>query len=164
MAPGLLIYASTASDQPQMMFPQKSRPDSPGGYFTLSDSDGASATSAEIKPDQKVALYKLFRSPSIKSVADSSFSTSNTRRTTSEIVPKRPSFRQPLVRKTSTDLTPPRPPLPLSYASTLPPPVPKKTVKQWSSNSAPKRSELNSSNASFKSKPLQRIQVIFQQK
>jgi len=86
MAPGIMILA--ASEPPPKLGvhgsvpgspdiePKQRRPDSPGGYFTLSDSDGASGTGTEpsLEPEESprvVHMYKIFRSPASKALSES---------------------------------------------------------------------------------------------
>lgn len=134
------------------------RPDSPG-YFTLSDSDGASNPGTEspqedeggkspaAKPHQtQHQVYKMFKSSRPLSAAATSSSSAT--RTNKVIAPERPNSERAksntpprpspprgYKRDSIGDSVPPRPPPPLSYTSTLPPPVPKKTRAKTPSRS-----------------------------
>ncbi len=145
---------------------RKMRPDSPGGYFTLSDSDG-------VETDDKVMMYKLLRSPASKALSESpprTLPTSHTQRCRSETPPRKTigskidsGSKKLTSGKVSKDAPPPRPPPPPpTYTSTLPPPVPKKVGRGLNSvvvSKNPERRSISSSSANPIKKPLQRVQV-----
>ena len=132
------------------------RPESPGGYFTLSDSDGGSNPGTESSfdeegpsvPNSRNSMYKLYKR-------------SRSEPPNSMTKPKRPSPPKNGVQIEDID-APPRPPPPLSYTSTLPPPVPKKVNKKGYNlrkvNPPPPPPPL----AHFgpRTKPLQRVQPL----
>ena len=106
------------------------RPDSPGGYFTLSDSDGASNPGTESSeengpsPRSTTPMYKIFKNSQLRSRSEPP---------PSNFIPPRPSPPKESLNQVENDeVGPPRPPPPLSYTSTLPPPVPKKMNKMRS--------------------------------
>ena len=182
MAPGIMILAASepptklsahgsipSSPEIEYSESRRPRPESPGGYFTLSDSDGASCIGPDPShdPDEppKIVhhMYKIFRSPASTSLSESPprsltpKSETLLQRSRSETPPRRPAVtRDSSVRNSKTpprpsppkltaarsrdEETPPRPPPPISYTSTLPPPVPKKLG----------RSSLNGQNGAVK--------------
>ena len=107
------------------------RPDSPGGYFTLSDSDGASNPGTESSeengpsPRSTTPMYKIFKNSQLRSRSEPP---------PSNFIPPRPSPPKDSssINVENDEVGPPRPPPPLSYTSTLPPPVPKKMNKMRS--------------------------------
>lgn len=122
------------------------RPESPGGYFTLSDSDGASNPGTESSLEdhelnQQNKMYKMY----VRSKSEP---------------PKRPKSPKNLENSTQDIDAPPRPPPPLSYTSTLPPPVPKKMSKKGSKNQKPPPPPLAHFGGPNKAKPLQRVQPL----
>lgn len=111
------------------------RPESPGGYFTLSDSDHGGTESSLEQDEQdipnRVRMYKMY---------------------------KRSRSEPPQDEK-----LPPRPPPPLSYTSTLPPPVPKKgnTLNKNNKKANYRTPPPPLSNTPGpKTKPLQRVQPL----
>lgn len=141
----------------------KVRPDSPGGYFTLSDSDG-------VETDEKATMYKLLRSPASKALSESpprTLPTSHAQRCRSETPPRKIKISKVDVsgKKSGSgkDVAPPRPPPPpTTYTSTLPPPVPKKVGRSPNSlgiQKHPDRRSISSGSVNPNKKPLQRVQV-----
>ena len=148
------------------------RPDSPGGYFTLSDSDGGASPGTESSENENSShpssrsttpMYKIFKASDRQSGGGRSRSEPPFGNYTSS--PPRPSPPQEL--KSSQDEEedpPPRPPPPLSYTSTLPPPVPKKmnktlnksVIKKFVPPPPPPPLAFNGP----KAKPLQRVQPL----
>ena len=144
MAPGIMILAASVPHQtlpglvpvngsvpssPEAATNRPPRPESPGGYFTLSDSDGASGTGNETfpeeephQPKQSLQMYKIFRSPGNKALSESpprtivtskaDTSLTATQRSRSETPPRKPILtRESSLRHSKT---PPRPSPPKS--------------------------------------------------
>ena len=111
------------------------RPDSPGGYFTLSDSDGgsnpgtesSSMDDLELPSHSKNSMYKMYTRGRSEPPRGSSGGSERSSLGSEPPAPQRPS---PPKTANEEDDTPPRPPPPFSYTSTLPPPVPKKVNKR----------------------------------
>ena len=131
------MRSAVASGSPK----EPSRPDSPG-YFTLSDSDGASNPGAESphedeaskasKPSNGHQVYKLFKNnnnnnlSSKKKSPPKAYTFGNRPKSTTPPRPSPPKNYRRESLEMSDPYAPPRPPPPLTYTSTLPPPVPKK--------------------------------------
>ena len=146
------------------------RPDSPGGYFTLSDSDGGASPGTESSENENSShpssrsttpMYKIFKAD--RQSAGRSRSEPPLGNYTA--IPPRPSPPQELksLKDDEEEDPPPRPPPPLSYTSTLPPPVPKKmnktlnkSVKKFVPPPPPPPLAFNGP----KAKPLQRVQPL----
>ena len=132
------------------------RSESPGGYFTLSDSDGGSNPGTESSiddelpgQDQKLNVYKMYKRS--RSEPPTATTSSSAKKVAKESGPE--------------PGAPPRPPPPLSYTSTLPPPVPKKMSKRISNGSSNKRiypppPPPPLTHYGPKAKPLQRVQPL----
>lgn len=128
-----------ASNNNHLMVNKPTRPESPGGYFTLSDSDHGGTESSLEQDEQeipnKIKMYKMFKR----------------------------SQSEPPTDQKKEDKVPPRPPPPLSYTSTLPPPVPKKfsTLNKNNKkvNHRPPPPPLSHFSGP-KTKPLQRVQPL----
>ena len=171
----IMILATTSSQpQPHKITskgaspPKKSpptRPESPGGYFTLSDSDGASNLESSSSDDLHHAtspprsLYKIYKSSHNVVRSSSEPPIDYGRKTPPRPVP--PKTR--LIEAIDED-APPRPPPPLSYTSTLPPPVPKKMGTRRSGSlilhQGRKPPPPPLSNTNNKERPLQRVQPL----
>ena len=149
MSPGIMILAANVpqnnlavgSSMPGSPETQTKRSESPGGYFTLSDSDGASATGNEPYPEEEPALppkaahqmYKIFRSPGNKALSESPPRIVNgtskndmsiaAQRSRSETPPRRPV----LTRESS-----------LRHSKTPPRPSPPKTSKTHDDGTPPR--------------------------
>ena len=159
-----------ASTQNQHIIKRSPRPESPGGYFTLSDSDGGSNPGTESSMDDlelpgsnnsKNSMYKMYKRGKSEPPTRGGSSGGSERSSlgSEPPAPKRPS---PPKVTDEDEITPPRPPPPLSYTSTLPPPVPKKVNKRITTQTVRKFNPPPPPLTHFgpKTKPLQRVQPL----
>ena len=156
-----------ASTQNQHSNKRSPRPDSPGGYFTLSDSDGgsnpgtesSSMDDLELPSHSKNSMYKMYTRGRSEPPRGSSGGSERSSLGSEPPAPQRPS---PPKTANEDDDTPPRPPPPLSYTSTLPPPVPKKVNKRINPPNGRRFNPPPPPLTHFgpKTKPLQRVQPL----
>ena len=156
-----------ASTQNQHSNKRSPRPDSPGGYFTLSDSDGgsnpgtesSSMDDLELPSHSKNSMYKMYTRGRSEPPRGSSGGSERSSLGSEPPAPQRPS---PPKTANEDDDTPPRPPPPLSYTSTLPPPVPKKVNKRINPPNVRRFNPPPPPLTHFgpKTKPLQRVQPL----
>ena len=156
-----------ASTQNQHSNKRSPRPESPGGYFTLSDSDGgsnpgtesSSMDDLELPSHSKNSMYKMYTRGRSEPPRGSSGGSERSSLGSEPPAPQRPS--PPKIANEDDD-TPPRPPPPLSYTSTLPPPVPKKVNKRINPPNVRRFNPPPPPLTHFgpKTKPLQRVQPL----
>ena len=161
----IMFLASTQN--PHSNNKRSPRPDSPGGYFTLSDSDGgsnpgtesSSMDDLELPSHSKNSMYKMYTRGRSEPPRGSSGGSERSSLGSEPPAPQRPS---PPKTANEDDDTPPRPPPPLSYTSTLPPPVPKKVNKRINPPNVRRFNPPPPPLTHFgpKTKPLQRVQPL----